>query len=163
MCSDVPGRVEEWHIPRKTASKWVRYRLQTRTVEQLSTRHQTVLVTFLGFRKSPYSCIEGMRHSSTCPGTSLHTTQFYQAFPRVSTASDKHWGEKAWVRGYFNIYTYWNVEWNMITGLATQQLWERSHPTAPKRQVTNRKWPQRCRLVMKWAGPGIHIAVLITH
>ena len=27
-------------------------------------------------------------------------TQFYQAFPRVSTASDKRWGEKAWVQGY---------------------------------------------------------------
>jgi len=23
----------------------------------------------------------------------------YQAFPHVSTASDKHWGEKAWVTG----------------------------------------------------------------
>jgi len=30
---------------------------------------------------------------------SYHVTQFYQAFPRVSTASDKRWGEKAWVRG----------------------------------------------------------------
>jgi len=27
-------------------------------------------------------------------------TQFYQAFPRVSTASNKRWGEKAWVGGY---------------------------------------------------------------
>ena len=44
----------------------------------------------------------GMCHSSTRPCTSLHMTQFYQAFPHVSTASDKHWGEKAWVRGYKN-------------------------------------------------------------
>jgi len=37
----------------------------------------------------------------------LHTSKyviprnsvFYQAFPRVSTASDIRWGEKAWVRG----------------------------------------------------------------
>ena len=29
---------------------------------------------------------------------SYHMTQFYQAFPRVSTASDKRWGEKAWVQ-----------------------------------------------------------------
>jgi len=28
---------------------------------------------------------------------SYHVTQFYQAFPRVSTASDKRWGENAWV------------------------------------------------------------------
>jgi len=33
--------------------------LQTQTVEQLSARHQTVLVTFLGFRKLFYSCTEG--------------------------------------------------------------------------------------------------------
>jgi len=24
--------------------------------------------------------------------------QFHQAFPHISTASDKHWGEKAWVK-----------------------------------------------------------------
>jgi len=41
-----------------------------------------------------------MCHSSTRPGTSYHLTQFYQAFPRISTASDKSWGEKAWVRGW---------------------------------------------------------------
>jgi len=35
--------------------------------------------------------------SSTRLGTSYHVTQFYQAFPHVSTASDKRWGEKAWV------------------------------------------------------------------
>ena len=99
MLYDVPGRVEEWHHPGKTASKRVRYRLQTWTVEQLSARHQTDLTTFLGFRKPLYSCTEGMCHSSTHPGTSYHVTQFYQAFPRVSTASDKRWGEKAWVRG----------------------------------------------------------------
>ena len=62
----VGGRMEEWHIPRKTASKWVHYRLQTWTVEWLSTQHQAVLATFLGFRKPLYSCTEGMCHSSTC-------------------------------------------------------------------------------------------------
>jgi len=41
----------------------------------------------------------GICHSSTRPGTSYHMTQFYQAFPRISTASEKRWGEKAWVRG----------------------------------------------------------------
>ena len=37
----------------------------------------------------------------------LHTSRYViprdsvlQAFPRVSTASDKCWGEKAWVRGW---------------------------------------------------------------
>jgi len=80
MLYDIPGCVEEWHIPGKTASKRVRYRLQTRTIERLSTRHQTDLAAFLGFRKLLYSCTEGMSHSSTHPGTSYHVTQFYQAF-----------------------------------------------------------------------------------
>jgi len=53
---------------------------------------------FIGFRKLLYSHTDEMCHSSTHPGTSLHVIQFYQAFPHVSTASDKHWGEKAWVR-----------------------------------------------------------------
>ena len=35
MCNDVPGSVEEWHIPGKTTGKWGHYRLQTRTIEQL--------------------------------------------------------------------------------------------------------------------------------
>jgi len=98
-CNDVPGHVEEWHIPGKTASKRIRYQLQTRTVERLSAQHQTVLVTFFGIRKLLYSCTKVMCHSSTHPGTSLHVTQFYQALPHVITASDKCWGEKAWVRG----------------------------------------------------------------
>jgi len=42
----------------------------------------------------------GMCHSSIYPGTSYHVILFYQAFPPVSTSSDKRWGEKAWVRGY---------------------------------------------------------------
>ena len=51
-----------------------------------------------------------MCHSSTRPGTSYHVTQFYQVFPHVSTASDKRWDEKAWVRGYTNtIYMYSRV------------------------------------------------------
>ena len=86
------GVVHSWK-----SCKWVRYRSQTQTVPQLSARHQTVLATFLGFRKPLYSCTEVMCHTSTHPGTSLHMTQ---AFPHVSTASDKRWGEKAWVQGY---------------------------------------------------------------
>ena len=29
--------------------------------------------------------------------------KFYPAFPRVSTASDKHWDENAWIQGYITI------------------------------------------------------------
>jgi len=47
---------------------------------------------FLGFKMLLYNCTEGMCHSSTHPGTSYHVTQFYQAFPCVSTANDKRWG-----------------------------------------------------------------------
>jgi len=55
---------------------------------------------FLEFRQPLYSGTEGKCHSSTRSGTSLHVTQFYQTLPHVSAASDKHWGEKAWVQGY---------------------------------------------------------------
>ena len=41
-------------------------------------------------------------------------TQFFQAFPRVSTASDKRWGEKAWVQGY-RIATIYMVLWGDIS------------------------------------------------
>ena len=80
---------------RKTASKWVCYQSQTQTIERLSAWHQTVLATFLGFRKPLYSCTKGMCHSSIGPGISHHVTQFYQAFPH----------EKAWVRGYMKLFT----------------------------------------------------------
>jgi len=48
-----------------------------------------------------------MCHSSHVQVRHTHVTQFYQVFPRISTASDKRWDEKAWVRGYTNtIYMY---------------------------------------------------------
>jgi len=85
-CNDVPGSVEEWHISGKTTSKRVHYQSQIWTIEQLSTLHRTVfLATFLG-----------SRYVIACH-------QFHQAFPRVSIASDKHWGEKTWVRGKVSI------------------------------------------------------------
>ena len=46
--------------------------------------------------------ILGMWHSSTHPSNVqvvIACDQFYQAFPYVSTASVKCWGEKAWERG----------------------------------------------------------------
>jgi len=62
-----------------------------------------------------------MCHSSTRPGTSYHVTQFYQPFPCVNTASDKRWGEKAWVRGCgrgtFALSTHhstMNIQWNAL-------------------------------------------------
>jgi len=92
--------------------------LQTWTVERLSVRHHKVLATFLEFRKPLYSCSEGMYHSSTHPGGSLHVTQFYQAFPSIRTASDKHWGEKAWVQDYVCVpLPQSNFLWNMYTSM----------------------------------------------
>ena len=71
-CNDVPGRVEEWHIPGKTGALLIANTDQ-KTTECLN---QTVLVMFLGFRKLLYSCREGMRHSSSHPGISLHVISF---------------------------------------------------------------------------------------
>jgi len=87
------GRVQKNH-------KWVHNRLQTWIVERMSAQHQTILATFLRFRKLLYSCTEGICHSSTRPGTSYHMTLlFYQASPHISTAYNNCWGEKAGVRG----------------------------------------------------------------
>ena len=80
-------------------SKCTTDRKHRRRMTECST---SVLATFLGFRKLLNSCTEGMCLSSTHPGTSSHMTQFYQALPCISTASDEHWVEKAWVPGYTN-------------------------------------------------------------
>jgi len=105
---------------RKTASKQVHYRLQTRTVERLSNRHQTVLVPLLGFRNPLYSCTEGMCHSSIRPGTSYHVTQFYQAFPRVSTVLQ---ATNAGARrpGY---EASWNARKGQFWGTSDSYLWQ---------------------------------------
>jgi len=99
--------------------------MDRRTTER--ARHQTVLVTLLGFRKPIYSCTEGMCHSSTRPGTSYHVTWFYQAFPHISTASDKCWGEKACVRGYVTCTLIAGVIKNMVQKGLFQELVSRSH------------------------------------
>ena len=54
------GCVEEWHIPGKTTSKWVHYKLKPQTTQWQSSQHQAVFMTFLGFRKLPHSCTEEM-------------------------------------------------------------------------------------------------------
>ena len=56
-------------------------------------------------QKLPHSCTvtQGMCHSSTRPPNVqvCHCTwSVWPGLPHVSTASDKCWGEKAWVRGY---------------------------------------------------------------
>jgi len=85
------------------------YLSQTRTMERLSTWHQALLVNFSWVQKPLQSCTEGMCRSFICPPnvqmrTSLHViTMPYHAFSHVSTATDKHWGDKAWVRGFINI------------------------------------------------------------
>ena len=86
------GRVEEWHIPSKTTSKWVHYWSRAWNEEWLSAEHQTVLVTFLGFRKLLYSATPPHVHPMS--RYIIARDQFFQAFPRVSTASNKCWGEK---------------------------------------------------------------------
>ena len=65
----------------------MRYRLLTETIKRLSARHQTVLATFLRFRKPLYSCTEGMCHSSIRPGTSYHMTQFYQVLQATNAGA----------------------------------------------------------------------------
>jgi len=51
------------------------------------------------------SALTYLRFFGNVPLFLIHTSRYvtardqcYQAFPRVSTASNKHWGEKAWVQ-----------------------------------------------------------------
>jgi len=84
--NDVPGHVEEWHIPGKTSA--------TQTVKRLSAQHQTVFQHSLGseaalqlYRSTvPLLHMSGYvtAHDSVLPG-----------LPRISIASDKCWGGKA--------------------------------------------------------------------
>ena len=84
-------------------------------VKQLSETkkcHQDCLM--LSTQSFYHPCLKSLAHSLTCDFSRnaplLHTSgyiiardQFYQAFPCISTASDRCWGEKAWVRGYNGI------------------------------------------------------------
>jgi len=100
----------------KTATKQVCYWLQTRTVEWLSARHQTVLATFLGIRKLLYSCTEGMCHSSTHPVMSLHMTHFYQRRPGYDYFYAPWISLGAWLRvrvslGQCRLWHFWKCFW----------------------------------------------------
>jgi len=52
--------------------------------------------------------------------------QFYQAFPRVSTVSYKHWGEKAWIRGY-GLLLLQTLICTSLLGVIKQQEFEFLH------------------------------------
>jgi len=79
-CNDIPGLVEEWHLPGKTASKWVRYQ-HTQTVERLRAWYQTVSwvqkATLQLYRRNV-----PLLHMSRYV---IARDQFYQTFPCVST------------------------------------------------------------------------------
>ena len=95
----------------EVSSAWVAHSFRT-AVKRLSEPkkcHQDCLMSSAQSFYGP--CLQSVAHSLNCNFSGnvplLHTSkyitehdQFYQAFPCVSTASDKHWGEKAWVRGY---------------------------------------------------------------
>ena len=71
MCNDIPGCVEEWHIPGKTARKWVHCSLGDVSWIQKAA-------------------LQYVQNHIACDSV-------YQAFPCAvsSTASDKCWGEIA--------------------------------------------------------------------
>ena len=88
MCNDVP---DVWRSGTFLKTPQVSALLIANTdcrMTEHSTSDSLGDIHFLG-SEPLYNCTEGMCHSSTHPGTSLHVTQFYQAFPHVSTASDK--------------------------------------------------------------------------
>jgi len=95
MCSDVPGHVKEWHIPGKTASALPIANMDRKTTEH-STSDSFGNVSWV----QKATALQLYRRNVPL----LHTSRYFttrdsvlQAFPHISTASDKDWGEKAWV------------------------------------------------------------------
>ena len=106
---DIPGHwVDVWRsgtLPQN--HKWVSaLPIATWTVEWLSAQHQIVLTTFLGFR-SHFRAIQmecaTSPHVHPMSNDTAHD-QFYLAFPCISTVTNKHWDEKAWVWGYITVH-----------------------------------------------------------
>jgi len=100
MCKDVLDVGLTFGGVRENASNWAHYCSQPWNMQQQSGWYWEVFAMFLGLRKLLDSCTEG---TSTCPPTTQHLgchVHFYQAYPQISTASNKYWGKKAWVRGY---------------------------------------------------------------
>jgi len=54
----------------------------------------------------------------------MECDQFYQAFPHISTASDKRWGEKVWVQRYPWSTLWWcSVQvWSAVSDKCVIQL-----------------------------------------
>jgi len=94
------AHVEEWHIPRKTSEcniLWIA--ITDHTATERSTLGSLGNVSWV-----LHSCTEAMCHSSTHPpNVQVHhcTWSALPGLASTSTASDKCWGEKAWVWGYF--------------------------------------------------------------
>ena len=88
--------VEEWHVPRKTASKWVHYQSQNDhgTAEHLTSGSLGDTSWVQKAALQLYRKNVPLLHTST--QRSGTRDQFYQVFPCISTAIDKCWGE---VRG----------------------------------------------------------------
>jgi len=85
MCSDIPGHwVDVWRsgkFPEKRQeSVLLIANMDHRTTER-STSDSLGNVSW--FRIPLYSCTEGMCHSFTHPGTSLHVTQFTRPSPAL--------------------------------------------------------------------------------
>lgn len=90
---------------------------------------------FLWCRKQLHSCTEVWGHSSSHPPNVQGRDKFYQAIPHISTASDKHRGEKARVQGRLfvtgHVHT-WAVQCKQAqTGLVAIETACRSTNTVP--------------------------------
>ena len=85
-CNDIPGRVEEWHIPRKNTSKWVCYRSQTSTRPGMSLHDTNAVTPGYANHVSVYICslLFALIHESCFikPKSTLHLPPFGRARSR---------------------------------------------------------------------------------
>ena len=126
-----------WLNSKLTASEetsaWVAHSFRTAVKDSEPKKcHQDCLMLSAQPFYSP--CLQSVAHSLNCNFSGdvplLHTSryvtehdQFYLAFPCVSTASNKHWGEKAWYSAYSSGFTSQQskaTKWRGSDGLVPQ-------------------------------------------
>ena len=83
--------------------KWVCYWTQPQTLQRLRDWHQAGQSGSLGdisWVQKAASQLYRTCHFSTCPPNIQVNNCMWSVLPHISTSSDKHWGEKAWIGGY---------------------------------------------------------------
>jgi len=117
-CNDIPGRWVD--VCRNSTFFLYSYEVPFWTQEILmsSTLSLHGQCLWLAMHVTPLH----IHPMSRCPGCHC-TRSVYQAFPCISTESDKRWGEKAWEWGYVRCTHHWELCHFGTTWWKYSRLW----------------------------------------